>query len=395
MPRALLALALGAFGIGTTEFVVMGLLPQIASGFGVSVPAVGMVISAYAIGVVVGAPTLTALSVRMSARQTLVALMWVFVLGNTLSAMAPTYELLVAARVITALTHGAFFGVGAMAARRSVPANRATQAISLMFMGLTLANVFGVPLGTLVGQQLGWRWVFVGIAAVGVVTVVLLQRWLPVEDGTRMALGQELGAFRRGQVWLVLGITTVGFGATFAVYSYVSPILTDLAGVGASAVTWVLALFGVGMTIGTMIGGRFGDQLGLRALVWGMAAMSAVLVVFTVTAHHPVTAVVTLVVFGIVGFSMGPIVQNRVIVAAGAGGSVVSAANQGAFNMANALGASVGALVLDLGFGLTAPMWVGAVLALGGLALVLVTRKVERRDVGAVSVRQDDSAVMT
>ena len=373
MPRALIPLAIGAFGIGSTEFVIMGLLPSIADDFGVTVPAMGMVITAYAIGVVVGAPTLTLISSKLSTRQTLITLMTIFVAGNLLAAVSPDYRLLTAARVLTALAHGSFFGVGAIAARRSVAPERATQAISLMFAGLTLANVIGVPLGTWIGQHLGWRYVFAGIAVVGVVTIVALRALLPV-DHHRIELRTELSAFRRPQVWLGLGITTIGFGSLFAVYSYISPILTTVSGIGAGQVTIVLALFGIGTTIGTLAGGRFGDRWGLRAVAVGLLVVTGLMALFTVTADSVVFGALTLV-----AFSLGPIVQNRIIEAAGTGGSLVSAANQGAFNMANALGAALGAAVLEAGWGYRAPMWVAAALALAGFVLVLVSQATERR----------------
>ncbi len=336
MPRALLALAIGAFGIGTTEFVVMGMLPEIARGLGVSVSAVGMLISAYALGVVIGAPLLTALGVRFTPRQNLIALMVVFVVGNTLSAVAPTYEALVAARLVTALAHGAFFGVGAVAARRLAPPGKATQAIALMAAGLTLANVVGVPLGTFVAQQSSWRVVLGAVALIGLGTIAGLLAWMPNTSDGRGDLRAELAAFRRGQVWLVLSLTMVGFAAMFAVYSYVSPILTELGGIPVGWVTPVLALFGVGTTVGTLVGGRLGDRYGYRFLVVGMVTMAAILVAFSALARSPAAAVVLLVAFGAVGFAMGPVVQNGVIEAARvAGGSLVSAANQGAFNVAN------------------------------------------------------------
>ncbi|MGY1608030.1 MULTISPECIES: MFS transporter [unclassified Geodermatophilus] len=381
MPRGLLALAIGAFGIGTTEFVVMGMLPEIADGLGVSVSAVGLLISAYAVGVVLGAPTLTALGVRFSPRQTLVALMGVFVVGNALSALAPTYETLVAARVVTALAHGSFFGVGAVAARRLVPPERATQAISLMITGLTLANVVGVPLGTFVAQQLSWRLVLGAIAGIGLVTIAGLLAWLPAGTGERGDLRSELAAFRRGQVWLVLTLTMVGFAALFAVYSYVSPILTELAGLPEGWVTPVLALFGVGTTVGTLAGGRLGDRFGFSFVAAGLLVTAVLLGAFALLARTPAAAIALLVLFGTVAFAMGPVVQNGVIEAARVrGGSLVSAANQAAFNVANALGAALGALVLSLDLGYAAPMWVGAGLALVGSGLALAVRRADRRE---------------
>ncbi|MGY1593007.1 MFS transporter [Geodermatophilus sp. SYSU D00708] len=382
MPRGLLALAIGAFGIGTTEFVVMGMLPEIAGGLGVSVSAVGMLISAYAIGVVVGAPTLTALGVRFSPRQTLVGLMVVFVVGNALSALAPTYETLAAARVLAALAHGSFFGVGAVAARRLVAPDRAAQAISLMMVGLTLANVIGVPVGTFVAQQTSWRVVLGAVAAIGLVTIAGLLAWLPRDLGEPGDLRSELAAFRRGQVWLVLGLTMVGFAALFAVYSYVSPILTELGGIPVEWVTPVLALFGIGTTVGTLVGGRFGDRFGFSFVAVGLVGTAVVLVAFAFLARTPVAAVALLVLFGAIAFSLGPVVQNGVIEAAQVrGGSLVSAANQAAFNVANAVGAALGALVLSLGLGYTAPMWVGAVVAVVGAGIAVLARSVGRTEV--------------
>ena len=387
MPRALVALAIGAFGIGCTEFIIMGLLPQIGADLHVSVPAMGMVITAYAIGVLVGAPILTALSTLMGSRPTLITLAAIFTVGNLLAAGAMSYQMMLVARVVTALAHGAFFGVGAIAARRAVPAGKATQAIALMFVGLTFANIAGVPLSTFVGQHISWRFIFLGIAALGVVTMVALRAFLPRDD-TRINLRAELASFRETDVWLGLITTAVGFGSLFAVYSYISPILTSLAHVGPLGITIALSLFGLGTTAGTLVGGRLGDKYGLKAVVGGFAVVIVLLVVFTFTSHSAIPAILTLVAFGTAAFTLGPAIQNRIIVAAAgvrsatgdseSTGSMVSAANQGAFNLANALGASLGALVIDKGLGYTSTMWVGAVLSVLGLGLVLLTGYVSR-----------------
>jgi DHA1 family inner membrane transport protein len=390
LPRALLALAIGAFGIGTTEFVVMGMLPQIAEGLDVSVSAVGLLISAYAIGVVIGAPTLTALGVRFTPRQTLIALMVLFTVGNLLSALAPGYGALVAARVFAALAHGAFFGVGAVAARRLVPKEKATQAISLMITGLTVANVVGVPLGTFIAQQLSWRVVFAGVAGIGLVTVAGLLSWMPTVAGEPTDLRSELSAFRRRGVWLVLGTTMIGFAALFSVYSYVSPILTELGGIPQAWVTPVLGLFGVGTTVGTLAGGRLGDRWGMPFVAVGLVGTAAALAVLALVARTPVAAVIVLVLFGTLAFSLGPVVQNRVIEAARVpGGSLVSAANQAAFNVANALGAALGAATLSAGLGYTAPIWVGAGLALIGTGIAVLAVRSERRDRAALAAEVD------
>lgn len=387
MPRALIALAIGAFAIGSTEFIVIGLLPQIAAGVSVTVPAMGLLITGYAIGVVIGAPTLTALSSLLTTRQTLMSLMGVFVVGNTLSALAPNYTVLMCARVLTALAHGSFFGVGAIAARRAVAPEKATRAISMMFLGLTISNVIGVPAATWLGQQIGWRMIFVGIAGLGVITAIALRLWLPNDD-IRIDLRAELGAFRRKQVWFGLGITTVGFGSLFAVYSYISPILTTLAGVPEGGVTIVLVLFGLGTTAGALAGGWLGDRWGMKAVAVGLFLITALMAAFTVTAHNAVTATITLVLFGLVGFALGPIVQNRIIEAAGTGGSLVSAANQGAFNVANAIGAAGGAYVIKEGYGYQGTMWVAAVLAAAGCLMVLYSLTAQRRRAAAAPSEQ-------
>ena len=387
MPRALLALAIGAFGIGTTEFVVMGMLPEIAEGLDVSVSAVGLLISAYAIGVVIGAPTLTALGVRFTPKQTLIALMVLFTVGNLLSALAPSYGLLVAARVFSALAHGSFFGVGAVAARRLVPKEKATQAISLMITGLTLANVVGVPLGTFVAQQLSWRVVFAAVAVLGLVTIAGLMAWMPRVAGEPTDLRSELSAFRRRSVWLVLSLTMIGFAALFSVYSYISPILTELGGIPEGWVTPVLGLFGVGTTIGTLAGGRLGDRFGLSFVAVGLLGTTVALAAFALlVGASPVAAVVLLVLFGAIAFALGPVVQNRVIEAARVpGGSLVSAANQAAFNVANALGAALGAATLSAGWGYTAPIWVGAGVALVGVGLAVLVIRSERAEQAALA----------
>ena len=388
MPRALVPLAIGAFAIGCTEFVIMGLLPQIGTELGATVPAMGILITAYAIGVVVGAPAMTAISTWLTTKQTLITLMLVFAAGNTLAALAPSYQVMLIARVVSSLAHGSFFGVGAIAARRLVPPEKATQAIALMFTGLTLANVIGVPLGTLVGQHLSWRWVFAGVAALGIVTIFALVAWVP-EDSVRIDLRAELGAFRQPQVWVGLAITMVSFGALFAVYSYITPILTTNTHLSGTTITIVLAAFGLGTTLGALAAGPLGARYGMKMVAVGLATVAALLLVFTVTSRNPVSAIITLVVFGAVMFALGPVVQNRVIEVAGSAGSLVSAANQGAFNVANAIGAALGALVIDLGWGYASTMWVGAALALLGAAMVVANglagrRRVSRRELVAV-----------
>ncbi len=378
MPRALIPLAAGGFVIGCTEFTIMGLLTPIGASLHASVPAMGLLITAYAIGVMVGAPVMTALSSRITTKQTLMGLMVVFAIGNTVAAIAPNYQTMLAGRVIASLAHGSFFGVGAVAARRSVPPEKGTQAIALMFTGLTVANLAGVPLGTFIGEHASWRLVFAGIAVLGLLTALMLWVMLP-DDNTRMDLRAEIGAFRQPAVWFGLIVTTVGFGSLFAVYSYITPILSEITHLGAGTIPLVLALFGLSMTVGTLLGGRMGARYGMRAVAAGLAAVAALLMLFTVTSHHPVLAVLTLFAFGCINFALGPIVQDGIIAAAGTDGSLVSAANQGAFNISNAIGAALGALVIRVGWGYSATMVVGAILALVGFALVSVNLMVSGR----------------
>lgn len=390
MYRSLFPLTVGAFAIGSTEFAIMGLLPEIGETLGATVPAMGILITAYALGVVVGAPVLTALSAWISNKQTLVALMAVFVAGNLLSAFAGDYTTMLISRVVASLAHGSFFGVGAIVARRLAPPGKATQAIALMFTGLTLANLLGVPLGTWLGQNVSWRLVFGIIAGLGVLTMIAVATSVP-DDKSRINLRQEVGAFRLPQVWFGLGITTVAFGALFAVYSYITPILNEHTGISGTTVTIVLALYGLGTTIGSIVGGRLGDRFGLPMVAVGLGAGALLLMLFTVTSHNLVAAVVTLVAFGGIMFALGPVVQNRVIEAAapsGGEGSLVSALNQGAFNIANAIGAGLGALVIDLGWGYSATMWVGAGLSLLGTAVVTVAVVTDRRSAARTQVLQ-------
>jgi MFS transporter, DHA1 family, inner membrane transport protein len=376
--KALLALAVGAFALGTTEFLMMGLLPQVAADVGVSIPTAGYIISSYAVGVVLGAPTLTALSVRYPRKHVLLGLMALFTAGHVAIALAPGYGALVAARCATGLAHGAFFGVGAVVARSVVPPQRAARAISLMFVGLTVANIVGVPLGTALGQVVSWRWAFGVVAACGLLTMLAVAAWVPRTQEAPPSLREELVAFTLPQVLLALATTTIGTGALFAVYSYVAPILTDVSGFSSGAVVWVLVAYGVGTTAGTLLGGHLGDRFPAGSVVAALAGLAAVLAVLTGTSGSEVGAVVTLVVFGVVAFSMGPVLQNRVMSASGGAAMLVSAGNQAAFNAANALGAFLGAQALHAGYGYRGTMVVGIALALAGVGLAVVSALLER-----------------
>ncbi|MFF1656253.1 MFS transporter [Streptomyces sp. NPDC058252] len=385
MPLALLALAVGAFGIGTTEFVMMGLLPDVANDLGVSIPTAGHLVSAYALGVVIGAPLLAAATARMSRRKVLIALMGVFVAGNALSAFAPDYHWLLAARFLSGLPHGAFFGVGAVVATSLVAPERKARSVSLMFLGLTVANIAGVPVATLMGQHLGWRATFLGVSAIGVAAIASLALLIP-RDHTHAPAGGlrgELAALRSLPVWLALGTTVAGFGALFSAYSYITPMLTDSAGYAGGSVTLLLALFGVGATAGNLVGGRLADHSLRGTLFGGLVALVVVLALFPVLMTAQWSAAVAVTLLGMAAFVTGSPLQLMVMEKASAAPSLASSANQAAFNLANAGGAWIGGLALAAGFGATSPAVAGAGLAVLGLAVAALAYAVDRRRQGA------------
>lgn len=373
MPMALLALAVAAFGIGTTEFVMMGLLPSVADDLGTSVPTAGYLVSAYALGVVIGAPLLTAAGVRVPRRRMLIWLMALFAAGNLASALAPGFTTVLIGRVLAGLPHGAFFGVGAVVATQLVAPERRGRAVATMFLGLTVANIFGVPAGTALGQQFGWRSTFLVVTAIGLLAMAalwLLVPRLPLERGT--ALGAELRALANRQVLLGLLTAVFGFSGVFAVYSYLAKTVTEVTGLADSSVTWVLALFGIGMTLGAFVAGPLTDRA-LRPTLYGsLAALSAALVLFHFTAEHTVAAMVTVAVIGAVGFMTTTPLQMLLMNAARSAPTLASASNQSALNLANAAGAWIGGVVVSAGWGWTSPTLAGAVLALLGLALALI-----------------------
>ncbi|WP_328668727.1 MFS transporter [Streptomyces sp. NBC_00328] len=387
MPLALLALAVGAFGIGTTEFAMMGLLPDVAGDLGISIPDAGHLVSAYALGVVIGAPLLAAATSRMSRRTVLIALMGLFVVGNALSALAPGENWLLAARFLSGLPHGAFFGVGAVVATGLVAPERKARSVSLMFLGLTVANIAGVPAATLVGQHLGWRATFLGVSAIGVAAIASLYLLIPRTPGHTPGGGLrgELAALRPLPVWLALGTTVTGFAALFSAYSYITPMLTDAAGYAHGSVTLLLALFGVGATAGNLLGGRLADHAMRRTLFGGLASLVAVLAAFPVLMRTEWSAAVAVVLLGTAAFVTGSPLQLMVMEKAAAAPSLASSANQAAFNLANAGGAWIGGLALAAGFGATSPALAGAGLAVLGLAVAAAGLAVDRRRAAAVA----------
>ncbi|MBQ0830078.1 MFS transporter [Streptomyces tagetis] len=381
MPLALLALAVGAFGIGTTEFVMMGLLPEVADDLGITVPAAGHLVSAYALGVVLGAPVLAAATAKLPRRTVLIALMVLFVVGNVLSALAPGYASLFAARLVSGVPHGAFFGVGAVVAAGWAAPERKARSVSLMFLGLTIANIVGVPAATALGQHLGWRAAFLGVSVIGVGATAALALLVPREEAPAPGAGlrRELAALRSLPVWLALGTTVAGFGALFAAYSYIAPMLTGAAGYAGSSVTLLLALFGVGATVGNLLGGRLADHSLRGTLFGGLAALALVLALFPVLMSTRAGAAAGVLLLGTAAFATGSPLQLTVMEKAQAAPSLASSANQAAFNLANAAGAWIGGLALAAGLGVTSPALAGTALALLGLAAAATSYAVDRR----------------
>ncbi|WP_179463983.1 MFS transporter [Janibacter alkaliphilus] len=382
MPAGLLALALGGFGIGLTEFVIAGLLPDVAGDFGVDEATAGWLISGYALSVAVGALLVTAAVTRFPRRQVLLALMVLFIAGNTLSAVAATYEVMLAGRVVAALCHGAYFGIGSVVAASLVSPARKAAAIAVMFTGLTTANVLGVPFGTLLGQQLGWRSTFWAITAIGVVALVAIATLVPREAGGRStaSLRQEAGAFREPQVWLSLLITVLGFGGMFGAFTYIAYTLTGVSGFAASTVPWLLVLFGGGLVVGNILGGRGADRSVSGTITLTLALLTLVLAGFALTAGSQALTVLSLVAMGAVGFATVPPLQTRVMRWAGEAQTLASGANIGAFNLGNAIGAWIGGMTISAGLGYTSPLWVGS--AMAGLALLtalVADRRARRR----------------
>lgn len=369
---AILSLAIGGFGIGTTEFAMMGLLPNVAEGVGVSVPTAGHVISAYALGVVIGAPLLVAIGAKMPRKTLALGLMALFTVGNLLSVLAQDYATLLVTRFIAGLPHGAFFGVAAVLAASMVAPGKRGRAISMVMMGLSVANVLGVPLATFVGQQYGWRWMFILVGIIGVITMACIYVFVPARKAQPDAsLRKELSALRRGQVWLTLLIGVVGFGGFFAVYTYVANTMTEVAGFDSGFLPIVVGLYGLGMVAGNYLGGRMADWSVMGSIYLMMGIITAVLVVYAASVHIQWMALVMIFVIGASGAMLVPSLQTRLLDVSPGAPTLASSLNHSALNLANALGAFVGGLVITWGWGYTAPALVGAVLAVLGLGIAL------------------------
>ena len=380
-PLALYALTAGAFGIGTTEFVIMGLLMQVAADLQVSIAAAGLLISGYALGVFVGAPLLTAATSRMPRKAVLVALMVIFTLGNLACALAPNYTVLMIARVVTSLAHGTFFGVGAVVATGLVAEDRKASAISIMFTGLTVATLLGVPAGAWLGLHYGWRATFWAVAVIGVLATVVIATLVPKDrgDGARMAFRDEIKAVARPQVLLGLLMTVLGFGGMFTVYTYIQPLLTEVAGFAEAAVSPILLVFGVGMIIGNLLGGKFADRMLLPALIGTLLALTLVMGLMTFVLHHQWAMIVFVGLLGAAAFATVSPLQLWVLQKATGAQSLASSLNIGAFNLGNAFGAWLGGVVILHGPGLEALPWVAALVPLSAFVVALWAIALERR----------------
>ena len=386
MPIAVFALTISAFAIGTTEFVIMGLLPIVASDLHVSIPAAGMLVTGYALGVVAGAPILTVATSRMERKPLLIGLMGLFILGNLIAAIAPSYAVLMVARIVASFTHGAFFGVGSVVAASLVPADKKARAIAMMFTGLALANILGVPGGTAIGQAFGWRATFWAVTALGVISTIALSLLVkPVGGHGGGNLRGEIAALRHPPVWVALGTTMLGFGGVFVVLTYIAPILQTTTGLSPRTVTIVLFIFGIGLTIGNTIGGRLADKALMPSLIGILAVLAAVMAVFAVTMHFPIAAIATIFVWGVASFATVPALQTRVVEKARHAPNLAASLNIGAFNLGNALGAALGGGLIDLGFDYPAIAIAGALVAAGGCLLAVLGKVLDDRKVAVAA----------
>lgn len=380
MPAALYALAAGAFGIGTTEFVIMGLLLEVGNDLGVTIAAAGLLITGYALGVVVGAPLLTVLTGTWPRKKVLLGLMALFTLGNLACALAPDYWSLMAARVVAAFAHGAFFGVGSVVATSLVSAEKKASAIAIMFTGLTAANILGVPFGTWLGQTLDWRATFWAVTAIGLVAMAATALLVPAKDsGQAPRLKDELRAVLQPQVLMGFLMTVLGFGGLFTAFTYIAPILTQVTGLAESWVAPILLLFGLGLIAGNLLGGKLADRALMPTLVGTLVALSAVLVAMVWGAHETIPAILGVALLGAASFATVPPLQMRVLGKAGGAPNLASALNIAAFNLGNAVGAWAGGFAIDQGAGLTSVFWLAALISLGGLAVALYSWRLDFR----------------
>lgn len=377
---AIISLAMGGVGIGVTEFTMMGLLKEVEQGLGISTPEAGHLISAYALGVVVGAPLLAAVGARLPRKQLALGLLLFFTVANLTSFVAPDYGTMLVSRFAAGLPHGAFFGVAAVIAASLVPPTRRGWAISMVMAGLSISNVVGVPFATWLGQTYGWRLLFVLVGLIGLLTLAMVWRFVPFQAAHPDAsIRRELGALKRLQVWLAILIGVVGFGGFFATYTYIAHTMTTVAGIPSSLIPLVVALYGLGMVAGNIVGGRLADKSVMGTLYRVLPAIAVALVVYAVAVHWPWSALVMVFVVGASGSMLIPALQTRLLDASPDAPSLASSLNHAALNVANALGAFLGGLVIALGWGYVAPALVGAVLAVLGFGVAVLSGVLERR----------------
>ena len=372
--KALLALGVGGFGIGMTEFVIMGILPDVANSLQISIPQAGHFISAYALGVVIGAPTLTALSGKWPAHKVLLYLMIWFTVFNTLSAFSTNYVTLMIARFLSGLPHGAFFGIGAVVAGKLAKEGKAAQAIATMFAGLTIANVIGVPIGTYLGHHYNWNLSFLMVGIVGVIALLSIYFWMPkMEKSSSDGFFKDLKVFKRVEIWLLILLTTIGTGGFFAWYSYIAPLLTNVSGHSESMVSYAMILAGVGMVFGNFIGAKMAEIFSpLKAVIISLSLMVMVLLINFLVAANPVAILILTFIIGIVSFMVGTPIQLAIIRASKGSEMLGSSMNQSAFNMGNASGAYFAGLPIAMGFGFTSASLVGALMAGTGIAIAVL-----------------------
>ncbi|MGQ8872728.1 MFS transporter [Paenibacillus sp. TSA_86.1] len=371
-PISLLCLTIGAFAIGMTEFIIMGLLPNVATDLNVSIPQAGQLITGYALGVAVGAPILTVFTHKIPQKKLLVLLMCIFIVGNALSVIAPTYGLLISARILTAFAHGTFLGVGSIMATKLVTSDRRAAAVSVVLAGLTIANIIGVPFGTFIGQQLGWRSSFGAITILGVISLLGIIRFIPViPQGTPANLGQQFRNLIRPQVLLVLLIGAMGCGSLFAVFTYITPMLVDISGFAEQSVTWILVLFGFGVTLGNMVGGRLADWKLMPSLIVNFGILAVLLAALTLTLHNPVLAVITIFFWGVAAFGIMPGLQLRIMNMTREAPLLATTSSHSAFNLGNAAGAYLGGFAITHTGLISVPIYAAVIAALGLLGLLL------------------------
>jgi DHA1 family inner membrane transport protein len=389
---ALLALALGGFGIGATEFVAMGLLPDIAGdllpGLAATSPdeanaQAGWLISAYALGVVVGAPTIAAAAAKWPRKRLLLALAAWFALGTLASALLPSFGLVLVARFVAALPHGAYFGIASLVAASLMGPGKRARGVALVLSGLTIANVVGVPSITWLGQLAGWRVAYLAVAVIFVLTFLAIAAAVPWQAGDPAAsIRRELGAFRRSQVWFAIAIGAIGFGGFFAMYSYIAPLATEVTGLQAAFVPFVLVATGLGMTVGNLIGGRLADWSVRRTMYLFFVALAAALLLLALTASHPLGLFGGVFLVGVTSSALAPTIQTRLMDVARDSQSIAAALNHSALNVGNSMGAVLGGLVIAGGLGYLAPIWVGFALTLAGIALAFASFALDRRRIG-------------